>query len=99
MDPSIRPAGSVDPNLPPKELFQSALQDFLNSNPVGLNLPAVIVGPVVFDRELNIHGMGFESRVSSFESEDLTFYIYLKRTDLANLSPLPNYYPDVFRGP
>ena len=49
VNPGVCPAGAVDPNLRPKDLFQGAFQDLLNSDPIGLNLPAVIVGPVVFD--------------------------------------------------
>src|SRR3989338_1047443 len=56
VNPRVRPTGAVHPDLDAEKFFQGLLQNRLNGLAVGLDLPAVIVGPVVLDSELDIHG-------------------------------------------
>ena len=56
VNPRVCAAGAVDPDLEPEKFFQGLLQNRLNGLAIGLDLPAVIVGPVVLDSELDIHG-------------------------------------------
>lgn len=56
MHTGISPAAALYPDLPAAEKFaQSVLKDFLNGDPVGLKLPAVIVGAV----EADFHAVDF----------------------------------------
>src|SRR3970282_1575777 len=57
VNPRVRPTGAVHPDLDCEKFFQGLLQNLLNGRAVGLDLPAVIVGPVVLDSELDIHGV------------------------------------------
>src|SRR3990167_10369 len=58
MNSGICPAGSVESTLHSQNFLQRLLQNLLNGHPVRLNLPALVVGAVILNSELDVHGDG-----------------------------------------
>src|SRR3990167_1290911 len=54
VNPRVCPARAVHPDLEPEKFFHGLLQNRLNGLAVGLDLPAVIVGPVVLNGKLYV---------------------------------------------
>ncbi len=81
VDPCIGSTGGMKPNLFTQDLTESPLQYFLDSPPIGLNLPTMIVSPVVLNDKLEVH---WKARISEVRNQQSRTGLRLLATELLN---------------
>lgn len=69
MNPRVRSAGSVKSSPNSQDCFEPLFQNLLDGRPVRLDLPAVIVGPVILDSELDVHKLEVARLEVSFRAD------------------------------
>lgn len=81
VDPCIGPTGGMKPNLFTQDLTESPLQYFLDGPPIGLNLPTMIVSPVVLNDKLKVH---WKARISEVRNQQSRTEFRLLAAELLN---------------